>query len=140
MREGDVCKVCGLLTLYSMVYILGLSLSFLIHQITSSTSLYTQNVQTRSNYSINPNIQTTMPNYAQNASNTGSWRSIGSRRKRDVASNYPLDASFLIMDDDDEGYSFHHLLLLESRRYSPLHRVDPNHLSRPKPPRPTPVL
>jgi hypothetical protein len=47
-----------------------------------------------------------MPNYAHNASNTGSWRSIGSRRKRDVASNYPLDASFLIMDDDDEGYTF----------------------------------
>jgi hypothetical protein len=65
-----------------------------------------KNVQTRSNHSINPNIQTTMPNYAQNASNTGSWRSFGSRRKRDVASNYPLDASFLIMDDDDEGYSF----------------------------------
>lgn len=49
-----------------------------------------------------------MPNYAHdapNASNTGSWRTFGSRRKRDVASNYPLDASFLIMDDDDD-YSF----------------------------------
>jgi hypothetical protein len=34
-----------------------------------------------------------------------SMRSIGSRRKRDVASNYPLDASFLVMDDDDD-YSF----------------------------------
>jgi hypothetical protein len=38
MREGDVCNVCDLLTLYPMVYILGLYLSFLIHQTTPSTS------------------------------------------------------------------------------------------------------
>ena len=38
--------------------------------------------------------------------NSKSMRSIRPRRKRDVASNYPLDASFLIMDDDDDGYSF----------------------------------
>jgi hypothetical protein len=141
MREGDVCEVCDLLTLYSMVYIPGLYLFLLLFTPSTSPTRLNTFKHVHITRTIRPRCPTTL--ITRQTLDPGDPSVLDeSEMSRQTTLSTRLFSSWTttMKDTLSLSVSFHHPLLLESRRYSPLHRVDPSHLSPPKPPRPTPVL